>query len=76
MGRGVVVTFAEWMRARMDELGLTQDQVAEAAGITQQTISKYVNGKAKPKAGHVRTLARALRVEPSELLDHVEVEPE
>ena len=67
------VTFSDLIRLRMDALGLTQDELADMTGISQQTISKYISAKiATPRGNHIRPLARALRVEDSELLDAIE----
>lgn len=51
------------VRDRRDELGLTQQQVAEHAGVTRQLIARVENGAGDPS---VRTLLRildALRVD-------------
>lgn len=48
--------------------GLTQVQLAEAAGSTQRSISYYENDDGIPPAAAVIALAKALRVSTDELL--------
>ena len=63
--------------------GLTQVQLAEAAGSTQRSISYYENDDGIPPASVVIALARALKVSADELLgikpprlEHVEEDAE
>jgi len=49
--------------------GLTQEQVAEDAGIDQSTISELERGvNPNPTLQTILSLARALKVDPAELL--------
>lgn len=43
--------------------GLTQDNVAEAAGLTRRTIEKLESGRHRPEEQTLRSIARALQVE-------------
>lgn len=59
-----------WLRARMDELGYTQDSLAGESGVSQAMISKYLRLGSTPNAESVNRLARALEVSADEILDH------
>ena len=47
---------------RMKVLGLTQRGLAQRSGLTQQAISKYIRGKAKPGYDATVVLSKALGV--------------
>ena len=47
--------------------GMTQQEVAQQTGISQQIISRYVSGKATPSAYNMRRLAVALNCSITEL---------
>ena len=49
---------------RMKELRLTQAQLAEKAGLSQQIISNYINNKFKPGYEAILTLSKALEISP------------
>lgn len=56
------------LRAARELAGLTQAQLAERAGIAQQTISHLETGRIKnPAFRLVQALAEALKVEPARL---------
>jgi len=48
--------------------GLTQQQLAARAGLTQSAISSYESGRAEPSLETLRQLARALKIQPRDLL--------
>lgn len=45
----------------MDEMGITQDGLAQSTGINQGTVSRYVNAKVLPDWDTLLTLARAFK---------------
>ncbi len=47
---------------------LTQQELAEKAGISQNTLNRIELNKAEPHMSTLRKLARALNVDPSELI--------
>ncbi|MBC8235957.1 helix-turn-helix transcriptional regulator [bacterium] len=47
---------------QMKELGLTQAQLAEKSGLSQQIISNYINNKFKPGYDAILALSKALGV--------------
>ena len=50
-----------------EERLLTQEELAELAGITPLTISRWENGKRKPRFKSIRKIAKALKVDPKEI---------
>jgi DNA-binding XRE family transcriptional regulator len=65
-----VVPLALWalcVRAARRHAGLSQDELAQAAAVTQQTISKIEAGKACPTDGVKVRLAIALGISPGTL---------
>lgn len=56
------------VKARRDELGLTQEQVALRADLHQRWISNVENGWRNPSYGSLRRLAAGLDLSASELL--------
>lgn len=57
---------------RRKELGLTQTDLANAAGVPMRAIQKYENGETKVKnmtLEYAIRLADALSIDPRELLD-------
>lgn len=60
----------DWARRVIDrrhQLGLSQQQVAEMAGITQAGVSLVESGRAVPQVPTILALARALGTTPAEL---------
>ena len=53
----------------MKELGLTQAQLAEKTGLSQQIMSNYINNKFKPGYDAILALSKALEVEPNWFFD-------
>ena len=47
---------------------MTQEFVAEALGVTRQTVSKWENGSADPSTTNLLALAKLYGVEAEELL--------
>lgn len=50
----------EKLKAARIAAGMTQQQLAEAAGLTQKDISRYESGKHEPGALTLKKLAQAL----------------
>jgi transcriptional regulator with XRE-family HTH domain len=59
----------ERIRARRTELGLTQEQLAEALDVSYQQVQKYETGANRISAGRIFELARKLRVDVSYFFD-------
>jgi transcriptional regulator with XRE-family HTH domain len=47
---------------------LTQDELAETAGVSQSTIANIERNNAEPQFRTIRKLAKALDIDPTELL--------
>jgi transcriptional regulator with XRE-family HTH domain len=52
-----------------NSLGLTQEQLAERSGLSQQYLSGLERGKRNPTVLTLYELAVALRVDPADLLE-------
>lgn len=46
----------ERIQAELDRLDMTQDDLAEAIGVAQQTVSKWINGVAEPRTKNLRAM--------------------
>jgi transcriptional regulator with XRE-family HTH domain len=60
------------VKARREQLGLTQEQMANNTGIHQRWISNVETGKRNPSYGSLRRLAAGLDLTASELLARAE----
>jgi transcriptional regulator with XRE-family HTH domain len=63
----------EAVRARRQELGLTQEELSLRSGLHQRWISNVETGKHNPSYGSLRKLASALDLSASALLARAEV---
>jgi transcriptional regulator with XRE-family HTH domain len=68
MSRDVLVSFAENLRRRRKELGLSQEQLGTRANIQMADISRYESGSRDPRITTVARLAQALEVPIADLL--------
>ena len=62
--------FSNRLCAKMHKFGYNQSLLSEATGISQVTISKYINCKATPTAYNVQKLAKALHCNSFELTEY------
>jgi transcriptional regulator with XRE-family HTH domain len=60
------------VKARRQELELTQEQLANDSGLHQRWVSNIENGKRNPSYGSLRRLAAGLELSASELLQRAE----
>jgi transcriptional regulator with XRE-family HTH domain len=60
------------VKARREELGLTQEQLAHDSGLHQRWISNVETGKRNPSYASLRRLAQALDLTASELIARAE----
>ena len=56
------------LRARAQELGLTDSEVARRLGLAQQRYSQYVTGAREPDYATLAKICRALGTTPNEVL--------
>jgi transcriptional regulator with XRE-family HTH domain len=63
------------LKAMRTKRGLTQQQVAEATGLTQSVLSRWESGAVTPNTYAYHALAKAYDVEPAALMaSHHDVE--
>lgn len=62
------LTFNDRIASRRKELGLTQQQLADAVGISSVSVYKWEAGITTPKGQNLFSLAEALRCSPTWLL--------
>lgn len=56
------------LAALLGEQGMSQRGLADAAGLTPASVSRYVNGEREPRAPTAAALADALGVRPSDII--------
>lgn len=59
-----VATFADRLKAIIEEKGLTASELAKLAQIDRSLLSKYLHGLKNPKIENVRRIAQVLFVSP------------
>jgi transcriptional regulator with XRE-family HTH domain len=65
------IAFGEAIRERRKARGWTQERLAEEAGVSALQIGFTERGDNVPKLTLILRVARALRVRPGELIDHI-----
>jgi len=63
----MIEEFARRVNARLDELGMSQADLARATNMGRDNISSYCRGKTRPRPDSLARLARALKCESSDL---------
>ena len=65
-----MATLIGWnLAALLKERGMSQKELAEAAGPTPVSVSRYVNGERRARAPpRIAAMSRALGVEPSDII--------
>lgn len=61
------------IKMRLKKLGMTQRELADAAGITEITMSRYINGEREPKASTLYRIAKALKTDLNYFQDAFEI---
>jgi transcriptional regulator with XRE-family HTH domain len=64
----VVVYIGEKLREVRTRRLLTQDELAQKAGVSQSTIANIERDNAEPQFRTIRKVAKALDIDPTELL--------
>lgn len=74
--RGMVynfnMVFSTWLAEQMAAAGLTQTDIADALGVQQQAVSKWLNNQTKPGSRNLRPLSDILGVALNDLCDAIE----
>lgn len=60
--------FGEQLREWREHAGLSQVELADVLGVTQQTVSDWERGKARPAGSRALDLDAALKLEPQTVL--------
>lgn len=63
-----VVYIGERLKQLRLERAMTQDELAEAAGIGKNTVNRIERDHTEPRPPTLRKLAQALKVDPAELV--------
>lgn len=61
-------SIAKRLQLLIDNLGITQKELAEKANITEAAVSRYIQGSRIPNAGTIISICRATNVSPNWLL--------
>ena len=61
--------FREKVRVLMEQKGMTQKNLSRLSGITEASISRYLNGDRNPRIDIVINFAKALNVSPQYLIE-------
>jgi transcriptional regulator with XRE-family HTH domain len=56
------------LRRYRTQQALSQEELAEKAGLVRSTVLKLESGRAKPRPSTIRKLAKALGVKPADLM--------
>ncbi len=67
------IAFGAAVRERRKAKGWTQEQLAEQAGVSALQVGFIERGENTPKLTFILRVARAFRVQPGELIDHIKV---
>lgn len=70
------MSLGEHIKARREELRLSQEYVAERLGVSRQAVSKWETGKSEPTAANLVGLTQLLEIGLSELVEGKKNEPE
>ena len=63
-----VIGIGDRIKNRLDEIGMSQRELAGKCKLTEASMSRYINGTRIPKASMVCIMAKALYTTPNSLL--------
>ena len=67
------IAFGAGVRERRKAKGWTQERLAEEAGVSALQIGFVERGENSPKLQMILRIAKAFRIRPGELIDHIMV---
>ena len=67
--------FGEKMKTRREELGITQEQVAERLGVSRNTVSRWETGERNAKDETKKKIAALLRTTVADLMNDNDFQP-
>ena len=62
------IDIGDRIKNRLDEIGMSQRELADKCKLTEVSMSRYINGTRTPKAPMVCIMAKALYTTPNSLL--------
>ena len=65
------VSLGEAIKSHRMRCQMTQEFVADALGVSRQSVSKWETGASDPSTSNLLALARLFKISPEELLDGV-----
>ena len=68
------MTYGERIRREREAKGLTQEELAEAVGVSRQAVSKWENGTSDPSTSNLCALAKLYGIPVEELLHETQEE--
>jgi transcriptional regulator with XRE-family HTH domain len=68
----VQIEFGKRLKTKRQELGFTQEQLAEKAGLTHSYLGSIERGERNVSLGNIVALAKALMISPQELIPNLE----
>ena len=69
-------TFGQWLETRLLHSGHTERSLARAAGVSQQSVSRWRTGSARPSSRRLPALAKALGVSVDDLVNQLTLDIE
>ena len=63
------MTIGEKIKARRRELHMTTEDLGKLIGVQRSAVTKYEKGRVELKASQIQMIAKALNVQPVDLLD-------
>ena len=67
--------FHTCLKNLLEDKHITQKELCNLTGLTESTVSRYVNGSRLPSALSLKKIADALDVTPTDLLSPVQTDP-
>lgn len=60
--------FGKYLKHRLRELGMTQRELAEKAGVNLTTVENWIGGRTSPRVSNLAALAEALKTTTQKLV--------
>lgn len=61
--------FGEYLKSLLEEKGMTQKELARRTGLTEASVSRYINGERTPKILQAYRIACAIGVDMNTLIN-------